>query len=172
MPLDDQWTYSRETIEALGDQWIDRTKAYGSYNTLFGEVTIPGIQGLKYRINLGGNFRMSNGGSYTGEGVFSNNATTPSTATVSNSLTTNWAVENLLTYERTFAEKHQVNAVECTLQNRQCTTGHRCLPRAFPLMPSSISTWAMQQEKKQSTRTTGLPGERAHVMDGQGYVLV
>lgn len=123
MPLDDQWTYSRETVEALGDQWIDRTKAYGSYNTLFGEVKIPGIQGLKYRINIGGNFRMSNGGSYTGEGVFSNNATTPSTATVSNSLTTNWAVENLLTYERTFAGKHQVNAVgmysaEQTMYNR------------------------------------------------------
>lgn len=123
MPLDDQWTYSRETVEALGDQWIDRSKAYGSYNTLFGEVTIPGIQGLKYRINLGGNLRMSNGGSYTGEGVFSNNATTPSTATVSNSLTTNWTVENLLTYERTFADKHQVNAVgmysaEQTMYNR------------------------------------------------------
>lgn len=123
MPLDDQWTYSRETVEALGDQWIDRTKAYGSYNTLFGEVKIPGIQGLKYRINIGGNFRMSNGGSYTGEGVFSNNATTPSTATVSNSLTTNWAVENLMTYERTFAGKHQVNAVgmysaEQTFYNR------------------------------------------------------
>src|SRR5690606_38748665 len=65
MPLDDQWTYSREIIEGLGDSWIDRTKAYGSYNTLFSEVTIPGIQGLKYRINLGGNFRVSNGGSYT-----------------------------------------------------------------------------------------------------------
>ena len=123
MPLDDQWTYSREIIEGLGDSWIDRTKAYGSYNTLFSEVTIPGIQGLKYRINLGGNFRVSNGGSYTGEGVFSNNATTPSTGTVSNSLTTNWAVENLLTYERTFAGKHQVNAVgmysaEQTIYNR------------------------------------------------------
>lgn len=123
MPLDDQWTYSREIIEGLGDSWIDRTKAYGSYNTLFSEITIPGIQGLKYRINLGGNFRMSNGGSYTGEGVFSNNATTPSTGTVSNSLTTNWAVENLLTYERTFAGKHQVNAVgmysaEQTMYNR------------------------------------------------------
>lgn len=123
MPLDDQWTYSREIIEGLGDTWIDRSKAYGSYNTLFGELAIPGIQGLKYRINLGGNFRMSNGGSYTGEGVFSNNATTPSTAYVSNSLTTNWAVENLLTYERTFAGRHQVNAVamysaEQTMYNR------------------------------------------------------
>lgn len=123
MPLDDQWTYSREIIEGLGDSWIDRSKAYGSYNTLFSELTIPGIQGLKYRINLGGNFRISNGGNYTGEGVFSNNATTPSTASVSNSLTTNWTVENLLTYERTFAGKHQLNAVgmysaEQTMYNR------------------------------------------------------
>ena len=55
----------------LGDKWIDQTKAYGSYNTLFGEVKIPGIEGLKYRVNLGLNFRMTNGGSYTGEGVFS-----------------------------------------------------------------------------------------------------
>ncbi len=78
---------------------------------LFGEVKIPGIEGLKYRINLGLNFRMTNGGSYTGEGVFSSTPTTVSTASISNSLGTNWAVENLLTYDRTFAQKHQVNVV-------------------------------------------------------------
>jgi TonB-linked SusC/RagA family outer membrane protein len=111
MPLDEQWNYTREIIEGLGDKWIDQSKAYGSYNTLYGEVKIPGIEGLKYRLNLGGNFRMSNGGSYTGEGVFSTTASTPSTATISNSLTTNWTVENLLIYDRTFATKHQVNAV-------------------------------------------------------------
>ena len=54
---------------------------------------------------------MSNGGNYTGEGVFATNPTTVSTASISNSLTTNWAIENLLTYDRTFAEKHQVNVV-------------------------------------------------------------
>lgn len=111
MPLDEQWTYSREIVEGLGDKWIDQNKAYGSYNTIYGEVKIPGVEGLKYRINLGGNFRMSNGGSYTGEGIFSTNATTPSTATISSALTTNWTVENLLIYDRTFATKHQVNAV-------------------------------------------------------------
>lgn len=111
MPLDENWVYARETIDALGDKWIDQTKAYGSYNTLFGEVKIPGIEGLKYRLNLGLNFRMSNGGNYTGEGVFSATPTTVSTASVSNSLSTGWAVENLLTYDRTFAQKHQVNAV-------------------------------------------------------------
>jgi TonB-dependent starch-binding outer membrane protein SusC len=110
MPLDNNWVETRETVEALGDKWIDQAKAFGSYNTLFGEVKIPGIAGLKYRVNIGLNFRMSNGGSYTGEGVFSDNATTVSTASISNSLTTNWAIENLLTYDRTFG-KHQVNVV-------------------------------------------------------------
>lgn len=111
MPLDEQWVYSREIIENLGDKWIDQNKAFGSYNTLFGEVKIPRIEGLKYRLNLGLNFRTSNGGSYTGEGVFSTTASTPSTATISNSLITNWAVENLVTFDRVFAEKHQVNVV-------------------------------------------------------------
>jgi TonB-linked SusC/RagA family outer membrane protein len=111
MPLDEQWNTTKEIIENLGDKWIDQSKAYGSYNTLYGEIKIPGVEGLKYRLNLGGNFRMSTGGSYTGEGVFSTNPTTESTASISNSLTTNWTAENLLIYDRTFAGKHQVNAV-------------------------------------------------------------
>jgi len=111
MPLDEQWTYSKDIINNLGDGWIDQTKAYGSYNTIYGEIKIPGIEGLKYRANIGANFRMSNGGQYTGQGVFALNASTVSTATISNSLTTNWAIENLLTYDHTFAGKHQVNLV-------------------------------------------------------------
>lgn len=109
MPLDENWVYTTKTVDGLGDKWIDLSKAYGSYNSLYGEVKIPGIEGLKYRMNVGLNFRMSNGGNYTGEGVFSNTATNPSTASISNSLTTNWAIENLLTYDRTFADKHKLN---------------------------------------------------------------
>ncbi|SHG01800.1 TonB-linked outer membrane protein, SusC/RagA family [Bacteroides luti] len=111
MPLDENWVYTRKTIENLDDQWIDQTKAFGSYNTIYGEVKVPGVEGLKYRANLGLNYRQSNGGNYTGQGVFNSTATTPSTASISNSLTTNWAIENLVTYDRTFAQKHQVNVV-------------------------------------------------------------
>jgi len=122
MPLDEQWTYSKDIINNLDDSFIDQTKAYSSYNTIYGEIKIPGIEGLKYRANVGANFRMSNGGQYTGQGVFALNATTVSTATITNSLTTNWAIENLLTFDRTFDGKHQVNAValysaEQTLSN-------------------------------------------------------
>jgi TonB-linked SusC/RagA family outer membrane protein len=78
---------------------------------VFTEVKVPGVEGMKYRMNLGLNFRQSNYGNYTGQGVFSGIPTTVSTASISNTLTTNWAVENLITYDRTFADKHDVNAV-------------------------------------------------------------
>lgn len=108
MPMEDQWIYSRESIAALGDKWIDQSKAYGSYNTVYGEIKIPGVEGLKYRVNLGLNFRYTNGGSFTGEGAFSTNPTSVSSASISNSLNTNWAIENLLTYDRSFG-KHNLN---------------------------------------------------------------
>jgi TonB-linked SusC/RagA family outer membrane protein len=111
MPLDDQWVSTRDVIEHLGDKWIDQTKAFGSYNSMYGEVKIPGIEGLKYRVNIGLNYRQSFGGTYTGEGVFDINAKTVSSASLSNSLTTSWEIENLLTFDRTFAGKHQVNFV-------------------------------------------------------------
>jgi TonB-dependent starch-binding outer membrane protein SusC len=111
LPSDEMWVYSRETIDALGDGWISQKKAYGSYNNIYAEVKIPGIEGLKYRANIGLNLRMTNGGNYTGEGVFSSTAETPSSASITNSLSTNWVIENLLTYDRTFADKHRVNLV-------------------------------------------------------------
>ena len=89
MPMEDQWVYTEESVEALGDKWIDQTKSYGSYNTIYGDVKIPGVEGLKYHINIGLNYRQSTSGAYTGEGVFSSVATTVSTASISNSLSTN-----------------------------------------------------------------------------------
>jgi len=111
MTSDENWVYTKSSIDNLGDKWADKTKAFGSYNSAYAELKIPGVEGLKARVNLGANYRQSNGGSYTGVGVFSATVDNPNSASISNSLTTNWAVENLLTYDRIFAEKHKVNAV-------------------------------------------------------------
>jgi TonB-linked SusC/RagA family outer membrane protein len=108
---DDQWTYTKKTIEAAADEWLSVTKNFGSYNTVYGEVKCPWVDGLKYRINVGLNFRTSAGGTFVGEGINNRNATNPSTANITNSLRTNWAVENMLTYDKVFGEKHSVNAV-------------------------------------------------------------
>lgn len=111
MPLDEPWLYSRDILNDLDGKWLSETRGYATYNALYSEVKIPGIEGLKYRANVGLNYRQSNGGAYTGEGINATNPTTPSTASVSNAHTYHWVVENLLTYDRTFADKHQLNVV-------------------------------------------------------------
>ncbi|WP_224998352.1 TonB-dependent receptor [Cesiribacter sp. SM1] len=111
MPSDDQWVYSRDILDRISDEWLSETRAFGSYNTIYGEVKIPGIEGLKYRANLGLNYRQSNGGAFTGRGINAVNELNPSSASVSNQLTTDWLIENLLTYDRVFADKHMVNFV-------------------------------------------------------------
>jgi TonB-linked SusC/RagA family outer membrane protein len=126
------WVYTRDIVEGYKEQMLSQTKGFGSYNSMYGEVKAPGIEGLKYRVNLGLNFRMSTGGNYKAEGINNANPADPSTASISNSLRTNWAIENLLTYDRTFAEKHQVNAVamysaEETMYNRS-QIGARDIP--------------------------------------------
>jgi len=108
MAADDQWVYTKESIQNLGDAWIDQTRAFGSYNNIYGEFEVPGIEGLKYRMNLGLNYRVSNSGSYTGQGVFSSTPDNPSVASIGNSQTTRWIIENILSYDRDFG-KHNLN---------------------------------------------------------------
>jgi TonB-linked SusC/RagA family outer membrane protein len=111
MVAEKNWADSQDVLEGLGAKYKNQTLSFASYNNLYGELKIPGIEGLKYRMNVGLNYRTSKTGSYTGEGVFSNNVTNESSASVSNELYTNWAIENLITFDRTFAEKHQINVV-------------------------------------------------------------
>ena len=122
MPADINWVYTKESLENLGDDYKNQTKAYSTYNNLYGEVKIPWVEGLKYRLNLGLDYRSSNGGSYTGVGVFSSDEDNESSASISNSLTTHWMIENLLTYDRTFSEKAPVKhtrAVFCRTDQLQ-----------------------------------------------------
>lgn len=111
MPLDEQYVLTRGVVENLQNLWLSETRGYAAYNSAYGEVKIPGVQGLKYRVNLGLDFIEQNGGSYTGVGINNVNATTPSTASVDNRKTYHWVIENMLTYDRTFAQKHNVNVV-------------------------------------------------------------
>ena len=111
LPADDQVVITKETVERDKDIWLNETKGIGSYNTLFGEVKCPWVEGLSYRINIGLNFRSSKNGNFTGTGVNNKDPNAVSGAGVSENQTRNWTVENLITYDRTFAEKHNVNVV-------------------------------------------------------------
>ncbi|MEA4885757.1 MAG: TonB-dependent receptor [Bacteroides graminisolvens] len=110
-PTDIYKVWTKDLLEKADDKWMSDTKSFASYNSLYGEVSTPWIEGLKYRINVGLNVRTTKGGGFTGIGVTSTtDPNAPSSASVSNALTTNWAVENMLTYDRTF-NKHNINVV-------------------------------------------------------------
>ena len=111
LPADDQVVITKETVERDKDVWLSENKGIGSYNTLFAEVKCPWVEGLSYRINVGLNFRSSKSGSFTGTGVNNKDASAVNSGSVYENQTRNWAVENLLTFDRTFAEKHNLNVV-------------------------------------------------------------
>lgn len=119
MSADTQYVTTRESIANLGDAWVDKALGFSSYNNFFAEFKFPWIKGLTFRTNVGLNFRTTNTGQYTGKGVFSSDENNLSTASIGNSLMTNWVNENILTYDRTFEGKHKVNVV--ALQSQEQT---------------------------------------------------
>ena len=110
LPADDQTVVTKETVERDKDVWLSENKGIGSYNTLFAELKCPWIEGLSYRVNVGLNFRSSKSGNFTGTGVNNKDPNAVNSASVYENQTRNWAVENLLTYDRTFG-KHNINLV-------------------------------------------------------------
>jgi TonB-dependent starch-binding outer membrane protein SusC len=100
--------YNPLMIKNIGDKWKDERKNYASYNTIYGEIEI--VSGLRYHMNVGLNYRQSNYGLFTG-GNTPYNANDMSNATIENEHTINWAVENLLYYDKTFAQYHKVGLV-------------------------------------------------------------
>ncbi|RNC65580.1 TonB-dependent receptor [Proteiniphilum sp. X52] len=142
---DDTWTYTRERVLALGDKYADNKKGYGSYNSLYGEVKIPGVEGLSYRINLGLNLRGVNRGQYQGEGIFSSTTTAASTGSLEKSLTYQWVAENVVTYDKYF-DKHHLNFTG--LYSEEATHYDRSLVRAQNIPSDHFQYWNLGQAAK------------------------
>jgi TonB-linked SusC/RagA family outer membrane protein len=111
MPQDETFVLTNSIVNDLHDRWLDETRGFATYNAIYGEVKIPWVDGLKFRTNLGLDFVQNNTGNYTGVGVNSVNVLTASSAGISNSQIYHWTIENMLTYDHTFAGKHNISAV-------------------------------------------------------------
>ena len=111
LPADDQAVITKETVKRDKNVWLNENKGIGSYNTFFGEVTCPWVEGLSYRINVGLNFRSSKGGNFTGTGVNNKDPNAVNGGGISENQTRNWTVENLINFDRTFADVHNINVV-------------------------------------------------------------
>ncbi|WNH13835.1 SusC/RagA family TonB-linked outer membrane protein [Thalassobellus suaedae] len=108
---DDNWIPTRYEVNQVGEGRRNDQLDFGAYNNIYGEVNIPGIEGLKYRINVGLNIRTSRDGNFTGRGIFNYNLSNNSSASYNSSINKDYVIENQLLFDRTFAEKHQVNFI-------------------------------------------------------------
>ena len=135
---DNVWIPTRNEINRIGKGRANEQLDFGSYNNIYGEVKIPGIEGLKYRLNIGLNFRTSRDGNFTGQGVFSFNPQNPSSASYDSSITRDYVLENQLIFDRTFADKHKVNFVG--LYSSQNTKFDN-IGLAAQNIPNELSLW-------------------------------
>jgi TonB-linked SusC/RagA family outer membrane protein len=149
--IDDKWVYTRESIDALGEKYINLNRAFSSYNNIFAELKIPGVDGLKYRLNSGLNFRSTNNGYYEGQGVFDVNAATLSNASISNFMSTQWLLENLITYDKTFAGKHTINFVG--LYSNESYTGNNSRIARNGITSDAFQFYNMGQSEEPITIT-------------------
>jgi TonB-linked SusC/RagA family outer membrane protein len=97
------------TLISKAGSILARNRRLRTFNTLYGEVQI--IEGLKYRLNVGLNFEQQNGNGYNGPLTYTNSATvqTSSNANVNNSESWSYDIQHLLTYNKTFAQKHRLD---------------------------------------------------------------
>ncbi len=89
---------------------VDRTRRLRTNNVLYAEVSI--LEGLKYKLNLGLDFRQENRGTFRGPlTIMRPDATTAAqaTASIANSEAYTLLMENLLTYDKTIATNHRIN---------------------------------------------------------------
>lgn len=105
----DAQSISPLTLITKAGSILARNRRLRTFNTLYTEVQI--MDGLKYRLNVGLNYEQSNGNSYNGPLTYTNTAQVQSSsnANVSNSETWNYNIQHLLTYNRTFAQKHRID---------------------------------------------------------------
>lgn len=88
---------------------VETRRRLTTFNSLYGELNI--LDGLTYKINVGLDFRQENYGRYLGPNTILNPGSilpNQNSAVVQNGESWRYAIDNILTYDKTFGEKHHV----------------------------------------------------------------
>jgi TonB-dependent starch-binding outer membrane protein SusC len=88
---------------------LNRDRRFRTFNSVYGEVSF--LKYFKYRLNVGLDWSQDNNNQYTGANTYVNSSITTqaaTTASVSNTEAYTYTIENLLTFDKTFAQKHHV----------------------------------------------------------------
>jgi len=100
---------------------VQKRKRFGTFTTLFADVNI--IKGLKYRFNAGVELRSDIYGEFYASKT-TNNLGGLSTAQNRTNFRTNYTLENILTYDKTLAERHKINFTGLFSVQEQSTQGN------------------------------------------------
>lgn len=88
---------------------LSRDRKFRTFNSVYGEVSF--LKYFKYRLNVGLDWSQDNNNQYTGANTYVNSSITTqaaTTASVSNAEAYTYTLENILTFDKTFAQKHHV----------------------------------------------------------------
>ncbi len=96
------------TLITKKDAILARSRKLRTFNSLYGEVDI--LKGLKYRINVGLDFSQTQQDNYSGVQTYVNTSPNPAQTTANTRNFESWqyAVENLLIYEKMITPKHKI----------------------------------------------------------------
>ena len=101
----DEWNHSQQKSQTM--------RALGSFSAIvdFGEIFNP-VQGLKYKIAFGPDYRHWREGvyidGYSSHKINSNGSEGKNFSRLQNRRDFSWTLDNMLTFDRTFADKHKV----------------------------------------------------------------
>jgi TonB-linked SusC/RagA family outer membrane protein len=107
--IDEPNIVSPLTLKSKSDAILARTRRLRTFNSLYGEVQI--LKELRYRINVGLDYRQEQADSYNGPNTFTNATSTSfsqANANVRNAEAWSYVVENLLYYDKTIKDKHKI----------------------------------------------------------------
>lgn len=98
------------TLKTSAAAILARTRRIRTFNSLYGEWSMPWVTGLKYRINIGLDYSQQQNDNYSGIKTYVNasQSQSQSSATVGSAMNYRWTVENILTYDKTVG-KHKFN---------------------------------------------------------------
>ncbi|MCE5331384.1 MAG: TonB-dependent receptor [Bacteroidales bacterium] len=86
------------------ENWTEHRERISTFNSLYGELEIT--KDLKYRINIGANYSHDQYGNFYSSVI---NGGGPATAEVNNETSSDYTIENLIYYNKTFNQKHKLN---------------------------------------------------------------
>jgi TonB-dependent starch-binding outer membrane protein SusC len=97
--------YNPLLLKSNEDDWTDRIRRFRSFNSAFAEVEIIG--GLKYRFNAGFDFSQVNSAQFQGQDTYFRTQNQSNRARVWNEEQISWTAENVVSYDKTFADDHR-----------------------------------------------------------------